>query len=157
MTTADALRTFSAVQAELAAAACILLDFEADQGDDMSTKTVTIKVRNPRASAHYPAEERAKNGAVDCDVMIIIDDANGTHEYPCSDGEVTVYRDEANGGYGTAGTPRDVWASSKLLKVLDSHFSERDVEDLLGKIAGLASLQATDPNANGASGVYEIE
>lgn len=41
MTTADALATFSAVQAQLAEAACMLLDLAADQGDDMATTITT--------------------------------------------------------------------------------------------------------------------
>lgn len=127
MTTADALLTFSAVQAELAAAACMLLDLVDDQGDAiMTTTAVTVTASNPRPS-------RYTDGAMDVDIAL-----SGAVDLP--DGEVTLYPDPGNGGYGTLSTPRDIWASDKLLIALDRALSERDVRIALSEVEAVASV-----------------
>lgn len=61
-------------------------------------KTIIVKASNARPSAHYSVEERMRNGAVDVDIALEIEHAYGKRELPCSDGEVTLFRDDANGG-----------------------------------------------------------
>lgn len=119
-------------------------------------KTIKISATTVRTSSNSPPEERERNGAVDVDIAIEIYHADGKRELPCSDGEVTLYRDDANGGYSTRGTPRD-WCSSKLFAAIDKMGTDRDVREILEKLAGIAAEQAEHPNRNGSTGAVELE
>lgn len=120
-------------------------------------KTIIVKASNARPSAHYSVEERMRNGAVDVDIALEIEHADGKRELPCSDGEVTLFRDDANGGMGTCGKPRDVWASAKLLKAVDNLGSEKDASNVLSCVASIAAKQAVNDYRLGSSDFVEID
>jgi len=90
-------------------------------------------------SAFYPADEQAANGALDYELTLTIDGVE-------IEGSVTLYRDEANGGMGTCGTPRDGWCSGDLIRAIASLGlplrDERALYDTIAVTAG-AETDAT--------------
>lgn len=64
MTTADALATFSAVQAQLAEAACMTLDLLDAQGDDMATTVEPITIRTGCSVCSLDPEDENAQGVV---------------------------------------------------------------------------------------------
>ena len=93
---------------------------------------VTITVHDDTTpSAHYPTEEQQENGAVDRSVTIAIDGG------PVIEGAITLYRDDANGGLGTCGTPLDGWCSGNVvdwLRTLTDRSRREAVDSLTGAI-----------------------
>lgn len=84
------------------------VDGHADGVEFLPRATVTVH-DDATPSAHYPADEQERNGAVDMSVTIEI--GGRTIE-----GEITLYRDDANGGeLGTCGTPMDGWCSDSIV------------------------------------------
>lgn len=63
-TMADALATFSAVQAQLAEAACMTLDLLDAQGDDMATTVEPITIRTGCSVCSLDPEDENAQGVV---------------------------------------------------------------------------------------------
>ena len=71
----------------------------------MTTLSISYSAGSP--SAHYPADERERNGATDYDVTILVGEA------VLVSGGITLFRD------GVDGTPIDVWCSSSLVALAE--------------------------------------
>jgi hypothetical protein len=98
--------------------------------------TVHIAISTGTPSDHYPADEQARNGALDYDVTLTIGEA-------VIEGGITLYTDPVNGGMSSCGSPRDGWVSSPILVAIDK-LGESAAREILGHLAcGPASNDTT--------------
>ena len=77
---------------------------------DPTPPAIHLAISAGTPSDHYPADERAANGALDYDVTLTIGDT-------ATEGGITLYPDE-NGKMSTCGTPLDGWCGSTILDAI---------------------------------------
>ena len=109
----------------------------------MPTVTITISAGSP--SSLYPAEEQARTGAADYNVLI-------SAEGPLASGGVTLWPDkEDDGRMGSCGTPPDVWMSAALLRFIEGLEPEQR-QAVIGALeaANSTTLELEPPHALGS-------
>lgn len=111
------------------------------------TLTATITVHNDGTpSAHYPADELARNGAVDYSVSVTFAIDGCASQTPRAiEDEITLYRDPINGGMSPCGSPMDGWVGGSLVKWIH-RLNGRDAKAVLGSLStgvGVETLEIT--------------
>lgn len=101
------------------------------------TLTATITVHNDGTpSAHYPADEQARNGATDYSVSVTfhIDGVTSSETPTWIEDSITLYTDKINGGMSPCGSPMDGWVGGSLVKWINT-LNKQEARAVLGSLS----------------------